>query len=233
DSARRPCGDKNSASSNSLANSRSSWPGRATDSSSRSWPRSPRSCGVSASFCMSLKPSCSRKPMNPLCRVIARRSMSPSMTAAARAGMIPTLDRDGLPGRGEQPVIEKPVGLIPQALNDEGLPDAREMLQELQHQTLSLALARPGEDGRDGPHRQRVGAHPARRVGLLQGVARRQVRAVDRADVVQAEETALEDVLVAGVLAVDPPGEVDQELVEDPAQEVEVAAAVDGEDLQR
>ena len=31
--------------------------------------------------------------MNPLFRVIARRSMSPSMTAAARAGMIPTMDR--------------------------------------------------------------------------------------------------------------------------------------------
>jgi len=59
------------------------------------------------------------------------------------------------------------------------------------------------------------------------------VRAVDRADVVQAEETALEDVLVAGVLAVDPPGEVDQELVENPAQEVDVAPAVEGEDLQR
>jgi hypothetical protein len=59
------------------------------------------------------------------------------------------------------------------------------------------------------------------------------VRTVDRADVVQAEEPALEDVLVAGVLAVDPLGEVDQELVEDPAEEVDVAAAVDGEDLQR
>jgi hypothetical protein len=49
----------------------------------------------------------------------------------------PDLDRDGLPGRGEQPVVERPVGLISQALKDEGLPDAREMLQELQHQTLS------------------------------------------------------------------------------------------------
>ena len=57
--------------------------------------------------------------------------------------------------------------------------------------------------------------------------------AVDRADVVQAEEAALEDVVAVGVLAVDPPGEVDQQLVEDPGQEIEVAAAVDGEHLQR
>jgi hypothetical protein len=57
------------------------------------------------------------------------------------------------------------------------------MLQELQHQALSLALAGPVEDGRDGPHRQRV------------------------------EEAAREDVTVAGVQAVDPPGGVDQKLV--------------------
>jgi hypothetical protein len=70
-------------------------------------------------------------------------------------------------------------------------------------------------------------------VGLLQGVARGQVGTVDRADVVQPREAALEHALVAGVLAVDPPGEVDQQLVEHPGQEVQVAAAVDGEHLQR
>src|SRR3974390_986966 len=70
--------------------------------------------------------------------------------------------------------------------------------------------------------------NPAGGIGLRQGVARRRVGAVDRADVVQAEEPALEDVLVAGVLAVDPPGEVDQELVEDPAEEVDVDAAGGG-----
>ena len=46
---RQDASDKNS---NSLANSRSGWPGRATDSSSRSWPGSPRRCGVPASFCI-------------------------------------------------------------------------------------------------------------------------------------------------------------------------------------
>ena len=74
-------------------------------------------------------------------------------------------------------------------------------------------------------------AHPAGGVGLLQRAADREVRAVDRADVVQPQEAALEKVVAVGVLAVDPPGEVDQELVEDPAEELDVAAAVDGEDL--
>jgi Sap, sulfolipid-1-addressing protein len=52
----QPVRDKNSASSNSLANSRSSWPGRATDSSSRRLAPSPRSCGVSVSLSMSPTP---------------------------------------------------------------------------------------------------------------------------------------------------------------------------------
>ena len=145
----------------------------------------------------------------------------------------PDLDRDGVAGRGDQPVVEQPVGVVPQALAVQGSADAREMLEELQHQVLRLAAAGPAQGTGDGGHGQRVGAHPAGGVGLLQGVAGRQVGAVDRADVVQAEEAALEQVVALGVLPVHPPGEVDQELVEDPGQEVQVAAAVDGPHLQR
>ena len=46
------------------------------------------------------------------------------------------------------------------------------------------------------------------------------------ADVVEAEEAALEDVVALGVLAVDPPGEVEQQLVEDALEEVAVAVPV-------
>ena len=49
--------------------------------------------------------------------------------------------------------------------------------------------------------------------------------AVEHADVVQAQEAALEDVVALGVLAVDPPGEVEQQLVEDALQEGAVARA--------
>ena len=49
--------------------------------------------------------------------------------------------------------------------------------------------------------------------------------AVEHADVVEAEEAALEDVAALGVLAVDPPGEVEQQLVEDALEEREVAAS--------
>src|SRR5262249_51662489 len=56
---------------------------------------------------------------------------------------------------------------------------------------------------------------------------------VDRADVVKAEEAALEQVVALSVLPVDPPVEVDHQLVEDPADDVDVAAAVDREHLGR
>ena len=48
-------------------------------------------------------------------------------------------------------------------------------------------------------------------------------RAVERADVVEAEEAAFEDVVAFGVLAVDPPREVDQQLLEDALEERAVA----------
>ena len=58
--------------------------------------------------------------------------------------------------------------------------------------------------------------HPGGAVGLLQVAAGGQrSAAVEDADVVEAEEAALEDVLAEAVLAVDPPGEVQQQLVED------------------
>ena len=51
------------------------------------------------------------------------------------------------------------------------------------------------------------------------------VDAIEDADVVEAEEAALEDVVALGVLAVDPPGEVEQQLLEDALEEDAVARA--------
>ena len=106
------------------------------------------------------------------------------------------------------------------------------MLDELEDQVGRRPLTGAVEDGGDGAHGQGVEGHPPGGVRLLQGAPDRKVGAVDRPDVVQPEEAALEEVAAVRVLEVDPPGEVDQQLVEDPAEEVEVAAAVDGEHLQ-
>ena len=71
--------------------------------------------------------------------------------------------------------------------------------------------------------------HPGRAVRLLQIAAGRQRRAaVEDADVVEAEEAALEDVLAEAVLAVHPPGEVQQQLVERRLEELDVGLAVAG-----
>src|SRR5215470_4491004 len=59
------------------------------------------------------------------------------------------------------------------------------------------------------------------------------MRPVDWADVVQAEEAALEQVVAPHVFPVDPPGEVDQQLVEDPGKELQVLPAIQGENLKR
>ena len=76
--------------------------------------------------------------------------------------------------------------------------------------------------------------HPRGAVGLFEHFAGRQHRrAIEGPDVVEAEEAALEDVVAEGVLAVDPPGEVDQQLVEGAREELEVVAAVDPEHRQR
>ena len=70
--------------------------------------------------------------------------------------------------------------------------------------------------------------HPGGAVGLLEVAAGRQRRAaVEDADVVEAEEAALEHVPAVAVLAVDPPGEVEQQLLEDALEQLAVALAAD------
>ena len=65
--------------------------------------------------------------------------------------------------------------------------------------------------------------HPGGAVRLLEVAAGgERGAAVEDADVVEAEEAPLEDVLAEAVLAVDPPGEVQQELIERPLEEIQV-----------
>ena len=130
----------------------------------------------------------------------------------------------GAAGQVEHVVVEA-VLVVPEAdpLAAEvvhGVRDVDEVLEELaRHVLVGRVLA--GQLQRDGQHVQRVHGHPARAVGLLDmpaGGQRR--RAVEHPDIVEAEEAALEDVLALGVLAVDPPGEVEEQLVEDALQEL-------------
>jgi hypothetical protein len=107
------------------------------------------------------------------------------------------------------------------------------MLEELDRDVLERPVVQ-GQPHRHGEQIQRVHRHPRRGVGLLEvSHVGRDTRAIDRGDVVQSHEAALEQVVVPVILVVRPPGEVDQQFVKDPGQEAVVRAAVEVEDPQR
>ena len=102
-------------------------------------------------------------------------------------------------------VVEELVLLVPErdALAGDVVHRARdveEVLEELgRHVLVDGVLA--GQFERDDEHVQAVHAHPGRAVRLLEVAAGRQRRAaVEDADVVEAEEAALEDVVPLGSL---------------------------------
>src|SRR4029077_16243630 len=91
-----------------------------------------------------------------------------------------------------------------------------------------------GEPQRHLQHVEAEFRHPGGTVRLFQDVAIwEHLRTVERADVVEPEEAALEHVIAARIFSIYPPGEVDQKLVEGPRQEIEIDAAIDLEHRER
>ena len=142
-----------------------------------------------------------------------------------------------------QHVVVEAVRLVPEPgaagadLAVDGAGDQQEMLEELDRHVLVDMVDQRDLD-RHSHEVQRVDRGPGGAVRLVDVAAlRQQAAAVEQRDVVEAEEAALEDVAVVGVLLVHPPGEVEDQLVEDAAQERRVglaaADAVDVVDLQR
>ena len=140
-------------------------------------------------------------------------------------------------------VVEEPVLFVPQvdavaARIAHGAGDFEEVFKELRCDVL---VDRPVERQfeRDAQQVQRVHRHPRGAVGLFEVTVHRQLRAaVEHADVVEPQEAALEQVESVWILAIHPPREVDDELVQDPLKEIEVAGAaplhpVDLEDAPR
>ena len=103
--------------------------------------------------------------------------------------------------------------------------DVEEVLEELRrHVLVGVVLSRQLE--RDGEHVEAEHRHPARAVALIEARAAGQLlAAIEHADVVEPEEAALKDVPAFGVLAVHPPGEVDEQLVKDALEKFHVARA--------
>ncbi len=129
------------------------------------------------------------------------------------------LDALGVAIGQDQYIVEKALLFVPHlilllahAVHGAGNP--QEVLDELVDELLIVGVML-GEFGRHREHVQTEKGHPRGAVGLFEVPAGGQRRApVEDADVVQPQKAAVEEVAPGRVLAVDPPVEVEQQLVE-------------------
>ena len=125
-------------------------------------------------------------------------------------------------------VVIKFVLLVPQteralAHAIDGGGDVEEVFKKFRRDVL-VHFVVPREFQRDAQQVQAIHRHPARAVGLVEITARGQgFAAIKNPNVIKAEEAALENVAALRVLAVHPPGEVEQQLVEDAFEKCQVA----------
>ena len=137
------------------------------------------------------------------------------------------LERDRGAVGGPHDVVEEAVLLAPERAAVDRDRDPLEVRDELQRHVAVRGVVPRQLDG-DLQHPLAVEGHPGRAVRLLERPAARQRRrAVEDPDVVEPEEAALEEVAAVDVLAVDPPGEVRQQPLEDAREELAVALAAD------
>src|SRR5947209_10001144 len=114
-----------------------------------------------------------------------------------------------------QDVVVEVVFLIPQpnAFATDVVHRARypkEVLEKFRRDVLVDRIL-PRQLERDAHHIQGEHSHPARPIALLEPAAiRKWCTAIEDADVIEAEKTAFENVAAAAVLAIHPPGEVDE-----------------------
>ena len=150
----------------------------------------------------------------------AEKREQPDHRAHAQRHFVAALD--------EELVVVKAVGFVPQpAVADvvHRVHDLDGVFEKLRRDVLVGGIGER-EFQRDGEHGLAVESHPRRAVGLGERLAAgERLRAVEKADVIQPEEAAGEDVFALHVLAVDPPGEVDEELLKDALEKLRVARA--------
>ena len=129
-----------------------------------------------------------------------------------------------------QHVVEEAVLLVPHfvlvlANPVHGAGDPQRVLEELLDELLVERFVQRKLHG-DAQHLLAEEHHPGRAVGLVEVAAGRQRRrAVEYADVVEAEKAAFEHIGAGAVLAVDPPSEIDQQLGKRVLEELDVAVA--------
>ena len=128
-----------------------------------------------------------------------------------------------------QQVVVEAILVVPHPIRPRPVDPRRDVVEVLDELEDHLPVDRVvrGELNRELQHVLAEEGHPRRAVRLFEVTAGGQGRAaVEHADVVETEEPALEYVLAEAVLAVDPPREVQHELVERRPEEIHVHLAV-------
>src|SRR6266516_1421392 len=129
-----------------------------------------------------------------------------------------------------QHVVEKLVLLVPKpnafaTKIVHGSSDAEKMLEEFRRYILvNWIFTR--EFDRDPQHVEAKHSHPACAIALLKTAAvRERLVAIEHANVIKPQETALEDIVTLVIFAVHPPGESHEQLMEDRLQKCTIAVA--------
>ena len=135
---------------------------------------------------------------------------------------------------GVQLIVIEAVLVVPKAAAAEaidGIGNGHEMLEKLRSHIFISGIALSQLEG-NGQHRVAIKGHPGCAIGLLQKAACGQrLGAVEHTYVVQTQKAAGEKILAANVLAVDPPGEIEEQLLKDPRQVEPVTRAFAARDL--
>ena len=126
-------------------------------------------------------------------------------------------------------VVKEAVRFIPQAVTSKLIHcvcDSDIVLKELRGDVfISGVLA--GQLQRNREHRETIKRHPGRAIGLRISQSWRELhRAIKQADVVQSQKAACEEVLPVNVLPVNPPREIDEELLKNPLEKEPVPLTV-------
>ena len=138
------------------------------------------------------------------------------------------LQRQMLPVRQAEMVVIELVCFVPQTQRVvthavDGAGDGEEMLKEFRGDVL-IDMIVDGQFGSYAKHVEAIHRHPTRAVGLVdEATSGQRTAAVKAANVVQTEEAALKNVSSLLVLAVDPPREIQQQLLKHALQKRHVA----------
>src|ERR1043165_1976466 len=100
------------------------------------------------------------------------------------------------------------------------------MLDKLQSEFIKGRIT-AREIHRDPRHVLAIQRHPGRAVRLFKvSAAGKSIAAIKDPNVIEAEEPSFKDILSESVFAVDPPGEIEDQLVEYPLQKLDVTNTI-------